>query len=121
MAKTTDRCILLTILLVLASPALACDGFDTSEYVLPEPVIQVTPPDNEDGIESCVVVIFDLAEKEGTDGHALLAENANAVYSTPDVDSQSAEWMADAVEKFLFFSRRHEGWRETTYYWVFRY
>lgn len=120
--RTTIACTLLAIAcLASLSDAIACEGFEASEYVLPDPVIQVAPPDNDDGVDSCVVVTFQLVEKEGTDGHALIAEDATTVHSSPDVDDEAMRRMERAVEKFLFFSRSHEGWSETTYYWVFRY
>lgn len=121
MTTTTARTLLSIACLASFSGSLACEGFESSEYVLPDPVIQVAPPDNDDGIESCVAVIFQLVEKEDTDGHALIAEDATAVHSSPDVDAAAMQRMERAVEKFLFFSRSHEGWSETTYYWVFRY
>lgn len=121
MTGNLNRILVLMALMLCQSVALACDGFDASDYVLPDPVIKVEPPDNDDGVDSCVVVAFRMVEKEGTDGQALLAEGANAVFQTPDVTEERAQLMERGVEKFLFFTRAHEGWSETTYYWVFRY
>ncbi len=121
MATAIERTILFIACFASLSGALACDDFDSSEFVLPNPVIRVEPPENGDGIESCVVVTFRLVEEDESDGHALLAEDANAVHSSPDVTEESLQRMERAVEKFLFFSRSHEGWSEKTYYWVFRY
>ncbi len=121
MARKTECATLLVCGALVCSTSFACDEFDTSDYVLPEPVIQVAPDDNDDGIESCVVVAFRLVEKEGTDGHALLATDSNAIFQTSDVTEERVEFMERAVEKFLFFTRAHEDWADTTYYWVFRY
>ena len=121
MSRMTERATLFVCCALLCSTSLACEDFDASDYVLAKPVIQVAPDDNEDGIESCVVVAFRLVEKEGTDGHALLAAEPDTVYQTSDVTEESAEFMERSVEKFLFFTRAHEGWPDTTYYWVFRY
>ena len=107
------------------SPPASCADFSVDALTEGKPVIRVEPAFGEqlrnDSTESCVIVIYGLKEKRGTEGHALLARRAKAVAWSEEVPRSARRAAERAMSKWLFFSRMHDASDERIYYSLFTF
>lgn len=103
----------------------ACADYDLSELAEARPVVRVEPAFGEelrgDGVESCIVVIFGLKEKSGTDGKALLVHRPKAVAWSDEVPRSARKAARRALDKWLFLSKTQPASNDPVYYYVFTF
>lgn len=108
-----------------SAAAIACGGFDSTGLIEGKPLIRVEPvvgPElREDMLDSCVIVVYGLKEKRGTDGAALLAYRPKAVAHSNDVTRKEKKAAERAMSKWLFLAKTHEASKEPVYYSVIVY
>lgn len=102
--------------------APVCGGFVATGLTEGKPLVRVEPVVGqelrEDGVDSCVVVIYGLKEKRGSDGAALLAYKPKAVAHSEDVTKNEKKAVERALSKWLFLAKTHDASKESIYFSV---
>jgi len=98
-----------------------CNGFDIEGLTLARPIVKVIPPDDENGVESCVIAIFALKEKRGSEGQAAAPYKVKIVASSDDVDKVTKDWVKRGIKKWTFMTRTQAPSKDRKYYYVFTF
>lgn len=104
---------------------ISCGDFDSTGLTEGRPVIRVEPAFGDklrgDPVESCVVVIYGLREKAGTDGKALLVHSVKSVAWSQEVPRKARRAAERALKKWLFVSKTHKASEDSVYFSVFTF
>jgi hypothetical protein len=98
----------------------SCTEYDLSALTEALPVVRVEPVFGAqlraDGVDSCLVVVFGLKEKEGTSGEALLAHTPRSVAWSDEVPPAVRESAERAIEQWLFLAKTQPASDEAAYF-----
>ena len=102
-----------------------CGGFDPTGLTEGKPVVRVEPVVGadlrEDGVDSCIVLVYGLKEKRGSEGAALVAYKPKAVSQSDGVGGKEMKAAERAMSKWLFLAKTHDASKKPVYYSVVFY